>query len=458
MIRKIILYTLLLFFAAAACTDPYNEDIDPSKINYPGDGQEPVTELDQWLYNTFTKDFNIEVKYRWDASELNLFQPVVPPKVDKIQPVMDVVKKVWIDPYTQLAGENFIAKYSPKQFVLVGSARYNFNGTITLGTAEGGRKVVLYVINDFTTNDQNVVKQMLHTVEHEYIHILNQGIPYAAEFKDISSGLYTANWNLVSLAQARANGFITSYAMASPDEDFAEMASIMLIEGRERYENIIRCESSSYGYSVLKAKEALVVDYFKTAFNIDFYDLQNLVQQAINQIVPDPGNGENPPAPVLDQWGYDKAFVSLNFDLSMTPQSSFFYNDWANDNYYLHNAGYALDYSFEFSFFDPENIRLILHYYTTGTGERKFYEANFYYRFVPDESGKVTLNLIGLDDNARYLVQIGSNNLARFFNGTIGSNAYPFRIQWVQTCAGQWYVMLYNTANPGYYSLGVLGN
>jgi substrate import-associated zinc metallohydrolase lipoprotein len=62
---------------------------------------------------------------------------------------MSSVKRVWIDPYI-LQGENFFfKKYCPKLFVLAGSANWNLDGSITLGTAEGGRKIVLYLLNDF---------------------------------------------------------------------------------------------------------------------------------------------------------------------------------------------------------------------------------------------------------------------------------------------------------------------
>jgi substrate import-associated zinc metallohydrolase lipoprotein len=97
---------------------------------------------------------------------------------------MDVVKKVWIETYNQVAEPDFIKKYCPKQFVLVGSANYNYDGSMTIGTAEGGRKVVLFVVNDFDAADNGNIKQLIHTVQHEFGHILHQNIAYQPEFKD----------------------------------------------------------------------------------------------------------------------------------------------------------------------------------------------------------------------------------------------------------------------------------
>ena len=52
-------------------------------------------------------------------------------------------------PYVEEAGKVFYNKYSPKFFILSGSNEYNSEGSITLGTAEGGRKVILYGVNLF---------------------------------------------------------------------------------------------------------------------------------------------------------------------------------------------------------------------------------------------------------------------------------------------------------------------
>src|SRR5690349_16382529 len=254
--KNIILAALVLVITPMACDDPYNDQVQASDTEYVGnENQRPATALDEWLQNNFTLPYNIEVKYRWNASELDLFKTLVPPSVSKVQSVMEVVRKVWIDTYTSLAGDAFIKRYAPKQFVLVGSANYNFDGTITLGTAEGGRKVVLYIVNDFKKNDRHAVTEMAHVIEHEFTHILNQKISYPAELKAISAGKYTANWNTVSVGDARLAGFITNYAMSSPDEDIAEMVSMMLVLGREGYERMLSCETTADSYETVRKKE-----------------------------------------------------------------------------------------------------------------------------------------------------------------------------------------------------------
>lgn len=258
--------------------------------------------IDHWIYDNLTKPFNIAAKYKWDQFELELNKTLVPPKEEKVIPVMEAVKKVWIDNYVAEAGELFIKKYCPKFFVLAGSASYNTDGTITLGTAEGGRKVVLYVLNDFRTknmpgyqpSDSFSIKQMFHTIEHEFGHILHQNLMYSQDFKRITPGLYTANWTNMSDAGARRDGFVTAYAMSAPDEDFVEMIATMLIEGKADFDKIVNSipagtsmngTTQADAKSRLRQKEAMVVTYFKDVWDIDFYSLQTKTRMAVENLI-----------------------------------------------------------------------------------------------------------------------------------------------------------------------------
>jgi substrate import-associated zinc metallohydrolase lipoprotein len=114
----------------------------------------------------------------------------VPPEESKVIPAMSIVKQIWIEPYNAETGsETFIKKYAPKHFVLVGSPQYEFNGEI-LATAEGGNKIVMFVINRFDKNNIVELRRMLHTIQHEFAHILHQNILYPQEFKTITPWLY----------------------------------------------------------------------------------------------------------------------------------------------------------------------------------------------------------------------------------------------------------------------------
>jgi substrate import-associated zinc metallohydrolase lipoprotein len=227
---------------------------------------------------------------------------LVPPKENKIIPVLSAVKKVWIDTYIAETDSLFMKKYVPKFFALAGSASWNTDGTITLGTAEGGRKVVLYVINDFRTkgssgyvaSDSFNIKQMFHTIEHEFGHILHQTVMYPLGFKSVTVGFYTSNWNNVSDANAHKDGFVTAYAESAPDEDFVEMISMMLIEGKAGFDAIVNSipagtsannTTQAQAISRLRQKEAYVVSYYKDTWGIDFYSLQTRVRAQVEKLI-----------------------------------------------------------------------------------------------------------------------------------------------------------------------------
>ncbi|MGZ3852029.1 MAG: zinc-binding metallopeptidase [Flavisolibacter sp.] len=273
---------------------------DPLTVgNIPGLGGDTwaPTSIDKWLYDSLVVPYNIATKYKWDQSELDLDKTLVPPKEEKIIPVMRSIKKVWMEPYILQAGELFFKKYSPKLFVLAGSASWNLDGSKTLGTAEGGREIVIYQLNDFKNksmpgylpSDSVIPKQMYHVIHHEFTHILDQNIRRPVSFDDVTKGFYTADWINTDDYAARQDGFVTAYALSSPTEDFAEMVSIMLIEGKAGFDNIVnsitgtssRGTTAAEAQAKLREKESLVVNYFKQAWNVDFYTLQLRVRNAI---------------------------------------------------------------------------------------------------------------------------------------------------------------------------------
>src|SRR5689334_7764919 len=257
--------------------------------------------IDQWLYDTLVVPYNIATKYKWDQSELDLNKDIVPPDESKVIPVMSSVKRVWIDPYVLQGGELFFKQYCPKLFVLAGSANWNLDGSITLGTAEGGRRIVLYLLNDFLNKtmpgyvpaDSAIPKQMFHVIHHEFGHILDQNIRRPTSFDQVCQGLYTADWINTNDYAARQDGFISAYAESSPFEDFVEQISIMLIEGKSGFDDIvnnitgtsIRGTTADVAKARLRQKESIVVDYYNKAWNIDFYTLQTRVRTAlVNEI------------------------------------------------------------------------------------------------------------------------------------------------------------------------------
>ena len=261
--------------------------------------------IDNWINDTLTIPYNISVKYKWDQFEdlADITKTLVPPKEESIIPILSAVKRVWIDSYINEASEGFFKKITPKFFYMIGSPAFESNGAIKLGVAEGGRKIILLNINsikmkgmpEYALSDSNSSKEMFHTIHHEFGHILHQNIIYPIEFKNLNPNLITSNWQDHYPDEIAWNdGFVSAYAMNTNDDDFVETVSLMLVNGKGWFENLIasipagvtdRGTTQQQAIARLRSKEAIVVNYFKQVYGIDFYKLQTRVRTAVESVI-----------------------------------------------------------------------------------------------------------------------------------------------------------------------------
>jgi substrate import-associated zinc metallohydrolase lipoprotein len=287
------LYLVVLALAVFASCKKEDDLGDVSQIPGLGGDTWAATPIDIWIRDTLTIPFNVTAKYKWDQGELDFNKTLTPPDESKIIPVMSSIKRVWIDNYVKEAGKPFMMKLIPKYFVLVGSASWNTDGTITLGTAEGGRQIDLYVLNDFRIkgmtgfkpSDSFNIIQMFHTIEHEFGHIMHQTVYYPEDWKRISVGDYTSNWNNDTDSTANERGFLSAYAQSAPDEDFVETISIMLTLGKAQYEGLISKIKTPAAVTRLRQKESIVINYFKDVWGINFASLQTRTRTSIDQLI-----------------------------------------------------------------------------------------------------------------------------------------------------------------------------
>lgn len=244
------------------------------------------TDLDKWISTNFLDLYNINVYYEWDQNTVDNTRYLFPPKVEKVQPAMEVVKKIWIDSYTTIGGVNFVKKIAPREFVLVGGVNLNTNGTLTLGLAEGGQRITLFQVDNLNKKNRANVTQFIHTIQHEYVHILNQTKPFDEQaWSKLTPVGYTSTWYTEPIATSRNLGFVTSYARLNIYEDFAETAAAILTSSKAEYDAILASVTDATAKANIKAKEALVVKYYKDAFNVDFYALRDQAQKNTDAVV-----------------------------------------------------------------------------------------------------------------------------------------------------------------------------
>lgn len=235
------------------------------------DDEVAQNDFDKWLMTNYTQPYNIQFNYLYNDKLSDNYYNVVPADVDKSKAIAILVKHVWLDAYTEVAGEEFMKKNSFRVMQLIGSPEFDSQNKIVLGTAEGGLKILLFRINELDP-DNIYVNQAnpyadkrskpldlnywyFHTMHHEFCHILHQKKSYSTEFQTISAGKYhTSDWVNVTDEDAAAEGFVTGYGSSAPDEDFAEVYSTYVTHTDEAWNNIL-----SHGDVVQKDETGQIV-------------------------------------------------------------------------------------------------------------------------------------------------------------------------------------------------------
>lgn len=248
--------------------------------------QPEKTALDNWITTNYLTPYNINVQYKWNQNAVDNSRFLFPPTLDKVQPALEIVQKIWLESYAKIGGADFVKKIAPREIVLVGGVNLNSVGTRTLGLAEGGQRVTLFETDYIDRSNRTNVTEFIHTIQHEYIHILNQHKPFDEKaWSAITPAGYTADWYNFSIPVSNEIGFITSYARLNINEDFAETAAMILVTSKTDYATFLSKIKSPTALAALKAKEALVVKYFKEAFNMDFYALRDEAEKNTNSVI-----------------------------------------------------------------------------------------------------------------------------------------------------------------------------
>lgn len=241
-------------------------------------------EFDAWLIHNFTEPYNIRVMYRMEDLETDLEHTAAPADFILSQKLAKIVKYAWLEAYDEVAGVDFTRQYVPKVLHFIGSALYEDNGTMILGTAEGGLKVTLNMVNDLQIDREYLNTYYFRTMHHEFTHILNQTKNYDTDYELISAGQYVAgNWYLKSDTEARQLGFIRNYSMTSADEDYADMLSMYVCHTPEEWKALMK-EAGTSGAAIITRKLEMIKIYMDTQWDIDLDKLRDAVNRRMNDV------------------------------------------------------------------------------------------------------------------------------------------------------------------------------
>lgn len=269
---------MTLAVCAAAFTSCSEVPLDPESVIVVNNTN--PTEFDKWLEVNYRNPYNIDFKYRYEMNESDMDFYTIPADYECAIIMAHLVKHLCIETYDEVAGVNFTRSYFPKMFFLIGEWEYRNNGTFILGTAEGGKKIMLSGINYlpyYVDSAEKLNHYYIKTIHHEFTHILNQTKDYPADFKLITDSGYVADsWSSDGFDKDfLKRGFISSYSQHSDGEDFAEMLSMYITNSEEWWEEQLK--EAEDGAKYLQAKLDVVRLYMKDSWDTDIDTLRATV-------------------------------------------------------------------------------------------------------------------------------------------------------------------------------------
>lgn len=255
-------------------------------------------EFDKWLEENYRKPYNIDFKYRYEEIESDLDYYTVPAQLEGSIKMAHLVKYLCIETYNEVAGIEFTRSYFPKMFFLSGVWEYENNGSIVLGTAEGGKKIILHGINFLDdvlagsyggyTPTEGLNHYFLKTIHHEFTHILNQTRDYPTSFRQVTPSSYVSDSQFSEPYRSAylKRGFVTAYAQTNANEDFAEMVSMYVTHDADWWENLLKNAETTWsedpdqtetGRVLIEQKLDIVREYMFSTWNIDIDQLRSTI-------------------------------------------------------------------------------------------------------------------------------------------------------------------------------------
>ena len=223
----------LATFSAVSCSDDdFTESIFDA-TEYPLDQTAYTFPLDTFVKKNFLETYNMRYLYQMQDVGSDMNYNLVPCSYDQSVTLAVLCKYLWYDVYQKHVGDQFLRTYSPRIIHVIGSPAYNpTQGTMVLGTAEGGLKITLYNAEQLSpTNIDYMNEYFFKTMHHEFAHILNQRYNRPTDFDLISNGKYnTIDWNNTPDSVALSQGFVSNYASSQAREDWVEVIANYIVK------------------------------------------------------------------------------------------------------------------------------------------------------------------------------------------------------------------------------------
>lgn len=298
--KRYIAYVLWALAVPLQFTSCHNDaDIDYENSIFTDSSDEESSAFDKWVTSNYTNPYNINLKYRMEDKESDMTHVLVPASYEKSVALAKIVKHVWLEAYDEATGNpNFLRHYVPKTLHFIGSPAYENNGTMVVGTAEGGMKITLYNVNDIdpaAVDIDMLNRYYFQTMHHEFAHILHQTKNFDPAFERITESDYVgSDWYIktdpvTGKTSSRSNedawkeGFVTAYAMSEAREDFVENIAMFVTHTQAYWDNML-ANAGDTGRALIQRKFEIVDAYMQDTWGIDLEELREIVLRRQNEI------------------------------------------------------------------------------------------------------------------------------------------------------------------------------
>jgi hypothetical protein len=280
------IWTFLLIGTCTLITACYPDEDVVAPIK-----EQPLSDdpLDQYIQQNFTDKFGIAVRYKFVDRYVDQNKRVTPPKLNIVQPMLDFLTELWIEPFTDVAnGTRFFKAHVPAEIILIGSTMYNADGTVTLGTADAGARITLTEVNFVNVDNEDWVFRQLGTIYHEFAHIIHQRYNLPPNWQEISPQGYTSlgSWFNLSEEEALRRGFVSPYGTSTFNEDFAEVVAFLLFRPDfytrflqdEPNCNAVDCAARNEGRARLRRKYNAILEHYEQNTGVDLLKVREIIQ------------------------------------------------------------------------------------------------------------------------------------------------------------------------------------
>ncbi|WP_018029179.1 putative zinc-binding metallopeptidase [Porphyromonas somerae] len=315
--KQLITLLLPLMMIIAGCQ---NAKLSDTSVLAPAAETTNESELDQWITQSITQPYQIEVLYRWDEKEL-LGTYVYPPQEEKVKSVLETVKYLFLESFElpAIGDLHYLKGKLPIRIKMYGGSNLDPNGVELLYNPLGTPvEMCIYNVNSFDPSDPEKVFLLMRSVFHQFAKRMLELYPYDRDkFYRISGHRYLSSTEPIAIplsyqqsykerfgldTYAGRRGCYTMYALLSPEDDMAEMISATLLSTPQEIEYLFEetsipdgdpnpevaeryAREAALAHNELLEKQAFLSQYIKVHWGLDLTKAEVTILRRVAQFI-----------------------------------------------------------------------------------------------------------------------------------------------------------------------------